>query len=130
MRTLTFLFDPAPVKSMRSSFKDAIKTKKPQVEDNIIRFNNFEAISGILSATKMELFNCILLKNPKSLYELAKFMDKDQSQILRDVKILETLGVIDLVSEFDGGKEKTRPVAKYDEIKIIFQKDSDKKIAV
>jgi predicted transcriptional regulator len=130
MRTLTFLFDPTPIQSMRDSFKEAVKTKKPDVEKDIIRFNNFDAISGILSSSKMDLFNSILINKPGSLYELAKIINKDQSQVLRDVKILANLGVVQLVTEYDGGKEKTRPVANYDEIKIIFKKDSDSKVAV
>ena len=124
MRTFTFLFDPTPVQSMRKSFKDTLKTKIPHIEKDIIRFNNFNAISGILSANKMELFNLILFHKPNSYYELAKIAKKDTSQVIREAKVLANLGVIDLIFEKDGEKEKTRPVANYDEIRIQFHTEN------
>ncbi|OFZ82882.1 MAG: hypothetical protein A2603_11825 [Bdellovibrionales bacterium RIFOXYD1_FULL_55_31] len=45
-------------------------------------------------------------------------MKRDHANVLRDVKVLERLGLIQLVTEKEGERERMRPVALYD--RIIF----------
>jgi predicted transcriptional regulator len=43
----------------------------------------------VVSKSRFETFAAIVEHKPKSLYELAKVLDKDQSQVLRDTRLLE-----------------------------------------
>ena len=58
---------------------------------------------------------------PDSLYELAEVLGKDQANVLRDVRSLEMLGLIKLVSVKDGDRGRFKPEALYDKIVMEFQ---------
>lgn len=46
-------------------------------------------------------------------------LNKDQSQVLKDTKTLESLGLIKLVPNKDGKRERSKPEPLYE--KIIFE---------
>ena len=80
-----------------------------------------------MSKSRFDVFAAIVEHKSESLYELAKVLDKDASNVLRDAKALELLGLIKLIPTKDGDRERLKPVANYDKIRFEFE---PKKIAI
>ncbi|MCL6500472.1 MAG: HTH domain-containing protein [Candidatus Pacearchaeota archaeon] len=66
----------------------------------------------LLSDEKARILHVLRAQKPKSLYALAKMLDRDFKAVRQDIKLLEKFGLIRLVSEFDKKtrKRRLRPV--------------------
>lgn len=82
---------------------------------------DFEGISllrKLLSNQRARLLNTIKTKHPKSLYELAKLLNRDFKSVSEDIKLLERFGFIKMVSEKTGNRERLRPTLLVDTLTI------------
>ncbi len=82
---------------------------------------NFEGISTVrklISNEKTRLLHTIKKKKPTSIYELSKILGRDFKSVSDDIKFLDKLGFIDLISERSGERQRLRPVLIADSIKI------------
>lgn len=121
MKTFTFRYDPKA--SMDDTFermKKAAKTGTPDIHDDELTSNSFEALLSSMTAGRVELFYAVANHKPDSIYQLAQLLKRDQANVLRDVKTLEGMGLLKLVPEKDGERERLRPVANYDRILFDF----------
>lgn len=119
MKTFTFRYDSkATPKALFAGIKKAAKTRAPEVAQNETASNSVSAILSTMTAGRIELFYAIAHNSPSSIYQLSQIMKRDHANVLRDVKVLEGLGLIQLVTEKEGERERMRPVALYD--RIIF----------
>ena len=128
MKTFKFVLDPNPQNSSFQKIRKGIKSFKEQKDLHIMRCSSYEAMTTIMSGTRMALYSIILNEKPSSLYELAKIAKKDQSNVLRDVRFLEGIGLIKLSTSKDGKKEKLTPIALYD--KVILECESSAAVAI
>ena len=81
---------------------------------------NEQAVSRVtnkltLSDMKIEILDFIKNKEPESIRELARFLNKDVKLIHPKIKELEQEGLIELKT---GDKNKKIPILNYDEISI------------
>ena len=121
MKTFTFRFDPkASMDGMFDRFKEAAKSRKPQIRSDEMRSNSVAAMLSSMTAGRIELFYTIANSKPDSVYQVAQLLKRDAANVLRDVKILEGIGLVSLITEKDGGRERSRPVADYDRILFDF----------
>ena len=119
MKTFTFRYDPtATPKDLFARLKKAVKTGVPDIRKDEVSSNSIHAILSTMSEVRLQLFYTIADHHPASMYSLAQTINRDHANVIRDVKVLEGLGLIKLVSEMDGDRERMRPVALYD--RIIF----------
>lgn len=81
-------------------------------------FEGLSTLRKLLSNEKARLLHTIKTKNPKSLYQLAKFLKRDFKSVINDIKLLERFGFIDMISERTGKRERLRPIVVVDSIKI------------
>ncbi len=81
-------------------------------------FKGLASLRSLLSNEKARIIHTIKTKNPKSIYELAKFIERDFKSVLSDIYILERLGVLDLIKEKSGNRERLKPILIIDTIKI------------
>ena len=121
MKIFTFRYEKNPKKSALAAMRNAAKTGKPDVRDNELICDSMDAMLKIMSKARFEVFAAIVEHKPDSLYELAEILGKDNANVLRDVKSLETLGLIKLVSVKDGERERFKPESLYDKIVLEFQ---------
>src|SRR4030067_3538367 len=61
-----------------------------------ISFENIEAMRKILSEERLRILKTIKKENPKSIYELAKFLNRDIKNTFDDVQFLAQVGLIEL----------------------------------
>lgn len=80
----------------------------------ILSFETPELMREMLTKERLRTLRTIREKEPKTIYALAKILERPYSNVFGDVKKLAEMGLIGL------GKEKgaTRPKAKYDRLNI------------
>ena len=81
-------------------------------------FEGLTSLRNLLSNEKARMLNVIKLKKPKSIYELARTLNRDFKSVSEDIKLLDRFGFIDLISEKTGKRERLKPVLVVDSIKI------------
>jgi predicted transcriptional regulator len=117
MKTFTFKFvyrEP----SLGRMLLQAAESGITQIYPDEMVCTDLKALLQIATESRLELFGTILREKPSSLYELAETVNKSQSYVLKEARILESLGLIRLVKEQDGGRERFRPEALYSKIVI------------
>lgn len=102
-----------------SDFKKALKdARKGRLKgdhfelsfDNKKDFDRFVRNLGILSA--------ILVHKPKSVYELAKLVDMDVSNLNKLILFFEIVGAIKIKTSTVGGRTVKTPVVEYEQIEF------------
>ncbi len=103
---------------IKSEWKDALKGKVRGVEKKgSITFLSLEAVAKVLSQPRLEILAAILKDHPKSIYALAKLLDRDFKNVHADVKLLADVGLIELRTS---GKKRSAviPVARYSGLEL------------
>ena len=81
-------------------------------------FEGLSSLRKVLSNEKARLIHTIKTKSPKSIYELAKILDRDFKSVSDDIKLLEKFGFVDMIAEKTGNRERLRPVLVVDSMHI------------
>lgn len=124
MKTFTLKYDPsAAPKDIFDRMKRAASTRTPDLNEDQVSSDSIKALLSLGTESRIELFKLILNQKPESLYELAKMANKDLGYVSREIKILEGVGLIKLVSEVVDGRERRKPIAQYDRIVFDFSLD-------
>ncbi len=82
---------------------------------------DFEGISSlrqILSNEKARILSVIKNQNPKSIYELAKILNRGFKSVNDDIKLLERFGFIELIEEKTKNRIRHKPEIIVDTITI------------
>ena len=116
MKTFTFRYSPNEP-SIGSRLKEAVQGK-PYVRPDEMVSRSLKGLLTVASESKLEIFEAILREKPASVYELSEKVGKNQSYVLKEVRVLEGLGLIRLHRENVGGRERLRPEALYSKIII------------
>lgn len=75
-----------------------------------------EDIAKILTNERVRLLQVIREKKPDSISELARILNRSQSNVSNDVKYLEGIGLLEL--ETKGSVQHKKPVVNYDAVRI------------
>lgn len=81
-------------------------------------FDGLSTLRKLLSNEKARLIHIIKRKKPKSIYELAKMVKRDFKSVSDDIKTLERFGVVEMISEKTGKRERLRPVVVVDSLHL------------
>ena len=73
-------------------------------------YSDLSILRQLLSNEKARLMHVIKVKNPKSIYQLAKFLKRDFKTVREDLKLLQKFGFIELIEEKDNNRITHRPV--------------------
>lgn len=119
MKIFTFRYESNPTRKAFARMRKAIETGIPDIHEDEIVCDSLDSMLKLMSKSRFEVFAGIVEHRPKSLYELAKSLDKDQGNVLKEAKALEALGLISLTPSKEGERERLKPKALYD--KIIFE---------
>ena len=76
------------------------------------------ALRQLLSNEKARILSVIKAKKPKSIYELAKQLNRGFKSVNDDVKHLERFGFIELIKEKTKNRIRYRPVIAVDTVTI------------
>ncbi len=75
----------------------------------------------LLSNEKARLLNVIKMKEPNSLYALAKFLERDFKTVRGDVLLLKKFGFIDLIAAKSGNRITHKPVITASTINVAIR---------
>lgn len=81
-------------------------------------FEGLAALRHVLSNQKAKLLHTIKVRNPTSIYALAKILGRDFKSVKDDVNLLERFGFIDLLAEKTGKRERLKPILAIDTLMI------------
>ena len=98
-------------------FKKALKNaKKSKLVHNEISFDTKRDFDKFIR--NIYILSCIITFKPGSIYELARLVNKDVSNINKIVKFYEEIGIIKLKKLESKGRVVLVPSVKYDSIKF------------
>jgi len=80
-----------------------------------------QAFRQLLSDEKARIIHAISSKKPVSVYALAKLLGRDFKAVRQDVRLLEQFGIVRLVKEKSGKRQRSRPVLAEKKIDISFE---------
>jgi len=83
--------------------------------------SDMSLLRKLLSNEKARMLNVIKVKKPKSLYELAKFLERDFKTVRDDVMILKKFGFLDLIEEKSGKRKTHKPVITATTVNIVIR---------
>ena len=92
--------------------------KKITGDKSDFSFKGLASLRSLLSNEKARIIHVIKTRNPKSIYEVAKMVQRDFKSVSQDINLLEEFGFIDLIKENTGGRKRLRPVTVIDILKI------------
>lgn len=81
-------------------------------------FKGLASLRSLLTNEKARIIHIIKTRNPKSIYDVAKLVQRDFKSVSEDIKLLEEFGLIDLIVENTGKRKRLRPVVIIDNLKI------------
>ncbi|MBI5970226.1 MAG: MarR family transcriptional regulator [Deltaproteobacteria bacterium] len=101
----------------KRAWKEAGKGKSVREAAETVCFDSVEDMHKFLSPERIRLLKTVHEKTPKSIYELARMLDRDRKNVTEDVKMLEAVGLIERKAA-KRGKEKVELVVDYDRIQM------------
>ena len=107
------------INSVKTEWKQALKGKKRSIQkDEDIILTSLETISKVFSKSRMEVLRTIIHKKPRSIYELAKLLDRDFKNVHSDVKLLADIGLIELKERKSDSRKGLIPKALFSGIDL------------
>lgn len=82
-----------------------------------VYFENLNAMRKVLTEKRMEMLHVIKEKHPSSVYELAKVLGRNLTNVTGDLSYLKELGLVDL-KRGRKDRKKTVPSVNYDKINL------------
>ena len=83
--------------------------------------HDLSLVRRVLSNEKARLLHTIKVKQPKSIYSLAKILDKDFKTVRENVILLKKFGFLDLIEEKSGKRRLHKPVLTANSINITIR---------
>lgn len=78
-------------------------------------------LRSLLSNEKAKILHAIKIRQPNSLYELAKVVGRDFKSVRQDLILLEKFGFIEMIPIHKGKREKLKPVLAMDSLQITIE---------
>lgn len=97
-------------------FKDAFKKGQKAEKKEGLFFESVRALRSFLTPKRIELIKIIHHERPASAYALAKKVERDLKSVMTDLRILKSLGLIDL--QKDKEVEVLHPMVDYDALRV------------
>lgn len=95
--------------------------QKQKIQKKDYDFSGILALRQLLSNEKARILNTIKTQNPKSIYDLAKKLNRGFKSVNDDIKLLERFGFIELIEEKTKNRIRHKPEIVVDTITIHFK---------
>jgi len=109
------------IKGLSESLQDFANTwKKLEAGKKVkkhegIYFDSVDSMRAVLTNNRLLILKTIRERNPKSVYELAKMLNRDIKNVNQDLKMLEEIGLLTL-EKVDENKKRVIPHVDYKKI--------------
>ena len=109
------------IKGLSESLQDFANTwkklesgKKVKKHEGIY-FDSVDSMRAVLTNNRLLILKTIRERNPKSVYELAKMLNRDIKNVNQDLKMLDEIGLLTL-EKVDENKKRVIPHVDYKKI--------------
>jgi predicted transcriptional regulator len=121
MKTVSFSI--RPLSEVMDNFTETFEAvrsarKVPRGEREEVGFTSIEAARNFLTRERLALLRTIRTRHPRSLYELAKLVDRDFKNVQEDIRLLERHGLVRIVKESRGQRKVKVPRVPFEEIAL------------
>lgn len=100
---------------------DLPKTKKTSIQPkDVVIFDSLNSFRNFMTLQKLEILTIIASAKPKSVYELAKMVDRALGPVQNDCNILESVGFI-VFEKKTTGRKTIAPKLKFNYDRIIVE---------
>jgi predicted transcriptional regulator len=100
------------VEDVKNEWSHALRGELKGVQKpNTLVFTSLRAVAKVLSPVRLELLGMILKHKPESISSLAKILGRDFKNVYADVKLLASVGILELKAA--GKRDAVKPVALY-----------------
>ena len=109
------------IRTREEAFKEASEVMKKLSRGEKVKkhtgvyFENLDAMRKVLTEKRLEILHVIKGKQHSSIYELAKILQRDLTNVIDDINYLNELGFVSL-KKCNKGKGKTIPTVDFDKI--------------
>src|SRR5256885_10281119 len=119
-----FRYEPnISLEKITTDCQEAIETSKKFIQPkNVLLISSIEGIAQIMSPARLNLFNCLIEKQPSNIQELADYLKRDCVETEKNLRSLEGIGIIKLKKV----GQVVQPVALYQQITIEFPTGAEK----
>lgn len=119
-KTLTIKIKPVGegLEGFRETFKALAAGRRVSRREGVY-FTSIEAARNLLTPTRLALLRTVRRQHPRSIYELAKRLNRDLKNVQADLRILEEYGLVRMTKGRGVGRRKVKvPEALFDEIAL------------
>lgn len=119
-KTLTIQIEPAreALESFRQTFK-ALQVGRRVHRRAGVYFTSIEAARNLLTPTRLALLRAIRRHRPRSIYGLARLLNRDLKNVQEDLRLLQEYGLVRMTRKRGVGKRKVKtPEALFEEIAL------------
>ena len=102
--------------NVKETMKKLERREKVKKERGIY-FENLKAFRRALTEKRLEMLHVIKEKQPSSVYELAKILNRDIKNVTMDIEYLEQVGLVELKRTKEK-RERIIPLVEYDKIDL------------
>ena len=82
-------------KKIKEELVSIDRKKAKKLKEDSITFQSLDQLRKFLTNKRLELLKIIRHKKPKSVYELAKLVERTPENVNTDIKLLEQLGFVE-----------------------------------
>lgn len=106
-----------PIEDIKIEWRRALhgEIKEIRKPDTLV-FTSLTAVAKVFSPVRLELLGAIIKYKPDSISSLAKIVGRDFKNVYSDVRLLASVGVLELKGA--GKRDAVRPVALYNGIEL------------
>jgi predicted transcriptional regulator len=119
-KTLTIKIKPVgeAIADFRQAFRAAETGRRVTRRDGVY-FTSIEAARNLLTPSRLTVLRAIRSKRPRSIYELAKILQRDFKNVQEDLRLLERYGLVRMTrSRGHGTRGAKIPEALFGEIAL------------
>ncbi len=119
MKTVTFTIEPFSdsLKRFKQSF-EAVQADRDVEPQEIVGFTSLEAARNFLTRERLALLRAIKTRHPRSIYALARIVERDLKNVQEDIRILERHGLVKLTKRPRGSRKVKVPEVPFEEIAL------------
>ena len=82
-----------------------------------VYFENLDAMRKILTEKRLEILHAVKEGHPSSIYDLAKMLGRNITNVIDDLNYLRELGLV-VLKKSKSGRTQTVPTVDYDMIRL------------
>lgn len=109
------------LKPEEHAFDSFLRPFRTTREEKEVELSKVSLLRKLLTNEKARILHILKVKNPSSIYQLAKLLERDFKSVRDDVILMKKVGLISLKKESKGKRKMLKPVLNVDKLEITIE---------